>query len=181
MRVLGLDPGTRHAGWGVIDRVGTRIAHVAHGVVSPREKDSLAERLVVIFDQVTEIIAQTKPDAAAVENIFFAKDATAASKLGHARGVLFLACAKAGLPVFEYPPARVKLAVTGHGRSEKAQVAQMMRALLKLIEVPKADAADALAVALTHLQGTNSRAIPTPSNLSIKGHERIGRSRTSYT
>jgi len=180
MRVLGLDPGTRHTGWGVLDRTGTRITHAGHGVVSPSEKLPLASRLVVIFDAITEVLAQAKPDAAAVENIFFAKDATATAKLGHARGVLFLACAKAGLPVFEYPPARVKRTVTGHGRSEKSQVAQMIRTFLRLTEVPQADAADALAVALTHLQGMQSRVITATSVKSPKGHERIGRSRTSY-
>ncbi len=159
MRVIGLDPGTRHTGWGVLDRVGTRISHVDHGIISPRESDPLAKRLVVIFDGITEVLERTKPDAAAVESIFFAKDASAAAKLGHARGVLLLVCAQAGLPVFEYPPARVKRTVTGSGRSDKAQVAQMMRAILRLTEVPKADAADALAVSLTHLQSAQSRAI----------------------
>src|SRR6185503_12243123 len=94
------------------------------------------------------------PNCASVETLFFAKDATAAAKLGHARGVALLVCSRAGLPTFEYPPARVKRTVAGHGRAEKSQVAQMMRAILGLAVVPAADAADALALAVTHLQNT---------------------------
>jgi crossover junction endodeoxyribonuclease RuvC len=153
MRVLGLDPGTRHFGWGVVEKTGTRLLHVAHGVVSPPE-GPLGERLVFIDGALAKVIAANAPDMAAVESLFFHKDPQAAAKLGHARGVGLLACARAALQVFEYPPARVKRTVVGSGRAEKGQVAQMIRALLALREPPAADAADALAVAVTHLQRT---------------------------
>ena len=157
--ILGLDPGTRHFGWGVVRRVGTRLAHVAHGVLSVagRTEAPLGERLVAIEAALIDIVARHGPLEASIESLFFAKDASAAAKLGHARGVGLLVCARAGLAVFEYPPARVKRTVTGAGRADKAQVAHMIRVMLGLTTTPPADAADALAVAVTHLQG---RALP---------------------
>jgi crossover junction endodeoxyribonuclease RuvC len=149
--VLGIDPGTLHMGWGVVERRGTRLSHVAHGVISPPSRP-LAERLVFIEAELARVVAAHAPEAAAVEALFFHKDAQAAAKLGHARGVALLVCARAGLGVHEYAPARVKRTVTGRGAAEKAQVVQMIRALLTLSALPAADAADALAVAVTHLQ-----------------------------
>ena len=156
--VLGLDPGTRLFGWGVVRKNGTRLLHVAHGVIAVDEDLPLASRLVEIEKALVAVVAAHKPDEASVESLFFAKDAQAAAKLGHARGVALLVCARAGLASFEYPPARVKRTIAGTGRAEKAQVAQMVRVILGLAEVPKPDAADALAIALTHLQGRNLRA-----------------------
>jgi len=150
--VLGLDPGTRHFGWGVIRRQGVRVVHVAHGIAHTDEKVPLAMRLVTIERALVAVIAEHAPDEASVEAIFFAKDAQAAAKLGHARGVALLVCARAGLEVHEYPPARVKMAIAGNGRAEKSQVAQMVRVFLGMAAVVEADAADALAVALTHAQ-----------------------------
>jgi crossover junction endodeoxyribonuclease RuvC len=157
--ILGLDPGTRHFGWGVVRRVGTRLTHVAHGVVSVGGKETapLGERLVAIEIALIEVVAKYAPLEASIESLFFAKDASAAAKLGHARGVGLLVCARGGLAVFEYPPARVKRTVTGAGRADKAQVAHMIRVMLGLTTTPPADAADALAIAVTHLQG---RALP---------------------
>lgn len=152
MRVLGIDPGTRLMGWGVVERSGTRITHVAHGVIRAGEQLPLAERLVIIERELDAIVAAHSVHSASIESLFFHKDAQAAAKLGHARGVALLVCARAGLEVFEYPPARVKRSIAGNGRAEKAQVAQMVRAILRLPEVPQADAADALAISLTHLQ-----------------------------
>ena len=149
--VLGLDPGTRHFGWGLVERRGTRLTHIAHGIVHTDERTSIAERLVVIERALVEVLAAHGPDEASVESLFFAKDAQAAAKLGHARGVALLVCARAGLPVYEYAPALVKRAVAGSGRAEKTQVAQMVRVVLALPVVPAADAGDALAVAVTHL------------------------------
>jgi crossover junction endodeoxyribonuclease RuvC len=151
--VLGLDPGSRHFGWGVVRRVGTRLAHVAHGVLAVEGKGTLGERLVLIERGLVEVIAAHAPDEASIESLFFAKDAQAAAKLGHARGVGLLVCCRAELPAYEYAPARVKRTITGAGRADKAQVAQMVRVLLGLAAAPKADAADALAIAVTHLQG----------------------------
>lgn len=151
MRVIGIDPGTRHLGWGVLDQVGTKITHVAHGVVSPDEGLALGDRLVHLDEALEHLLDKFRPDAAAVEAIFYAKDAQAAAKLGHARGVILLRLARARLPIHEYPPARVKRAVTGKGAATKDQVALLITALLRLGTPPKHDAADALANAFTHL------------------------------
>ena len=151
--VLGLDPGTRNFGWGVVSKTGTRLVHVAHGVISVADEGTLGDRLVSIERQLLAVIAEHRPAEAGIESLFFAKDAQAAAKLGHARGVALLVCARAGLPFGEYPPARVKRTVAGAGRAEKSQVAQMIRVMLGLTIVPKPDAADALAIAVTHLQG----------------------------
>lgn len=162
MIVLGLDPGTRHFGWGVVRRTGTRLTHVAHGVVDTNQKEELASRLVAIEMELVDVVRQYQPTHASIESLFFAKDAQAAAKLGHARGVALLVCARAGLEAAEYAPARVKKTVAGGGRADKAQVAQMIRVLLGLTEIPRSDAADALAIAVTHLQGTRLHAPALP-------------------
>ena len=155
--VLGLDPGTRHFGWGVVRRLGTRLSHVAHGVVSVADEGPLGERLVAIESALADVLTRFMPGEASIESMFFAQNAQSAGKLGHARGVGLLVCARAGLAVYEYPPARVKLTVTGAGRADKSQVAHMIRIMLGLASSPPSDAADALAIAVTHLQG---RALP---------------------
>lgn len=161
-RVLGLDPGTLRFGWGIAEKLGTRLSHVAHGIVRMKDGLPLAERLVTLESELVSIIETWKPDEASMEALFFHKDPQAAAKLGHARGVAMLVCARAGLSVAEYPPARVKLTVAGSGRAEKSQVAQMMRVILHLVEAPKADGADALACAVTHLQSHQAlRGLPT--------------------
>jgi crossover junction endodeoxyribonuclease RuvC len=162
---LGLDPGTRHFGWGVIERRGTRLVHVAHGIVHTDEKQPIAMRLVTIERELVAVVEAHGPTLASVEALFYAKDPQAAAKLGHARGVALLVCARAGLPVHEYPPALVKRAVAGSGRAEKAQVAQMVRVVLGLSAAPPADAADALALAVTHLQHMQ---LPTPEARGMK-------------
>ena len=116
--VLGLDPGTRHFGWGVVERVGTRLVHLAHGTVHTDTSESIARRLVEIEAALDEVVRAHRPTAASVEALFFAKDAQAAAKLGHARGVALLVCARAGLAISEYPPARVKRTVAASGRAE---------------------------------------------------------------
>ena len=151
MRVLGIDPGTRHLGWGVLSRHGSRIEHVAHGVIDTDIKQSLADRLVEIDDALIKVIEAHAPDVGAVEGLFFAKDAQSAAKLGHARGVVLLRLCRAGLVVHEYAPAKVKRAVVGRGAADKNQVAMVMTAVLRLASPPRPDAADALAIALTHL------------------------------
>ena len=153
MIVLGLDPGTRRFGWGVVRRDGTRLTHVAHGVIAMKDAP-LAERLVEIERALADVIRAHAPAQAAVEGMFFHKDAQAAAKLGHARGVALLVCGRAELQVFEYAPARVKRTVAAHGQAQKAQVAQMVRVILRLPAAPASDAADALAIAITHLQGS---------------------------
>lgn len=150
MIVLGIDPGTRHFGWGLVRRVGTRTTHLAHGVIDVETSASLAERLCVIEAELQAVVEGNRPDAAAVESIFFGKDASAAAKLGHARGVALLVLARAGLPVAEYEPSRVKRAIVGNGRADKRQMTMVVTALLRLESPPRADAADALAIAVMH-------------------------------
>lgn len=158
MRVLGIDPGTRHLGWGVLDRVGTRISHVAHGVIHTDLDGSLAEKLVEIDTALERVIAEQAPDVAAVEGLFFAKNAQSAAKLGHARGVILLRLARAGLAIHEYAPALVKRTVAGRGAADKGQVAMVVTAVLGLTALPPPDAADALAIAMTHLAAASHTA-----------------------
>jgi crossover junction endodeoxyribonuclease RuvC len=152
MIVIGIDPGTRHLGWGVLRGEGNRITHLAHGVIDPPPNDSLADRLVHIDRELMAVLAQFQPSVGSVESLFFHKDAQAAAKLGHARGVVLLNLARAGLEVVEYPPARVKSTVAGNGRAEKQQIVRMVRMLLCLDTSLREDAADALAIALTYLR-----------------------------
>jgi crossover junction endodeoxyribonuclease RuvC len=150
MRVLGLDPGLRHTGWGVIDVAGNRLCHVADGVVSAPIDLPLAERLVALFRQVGEVIARFAPDEAAVEETFVNKNPASTLKLGVARGVVLLAPAERGLRVIEYSTNLVKKSVVGAGHAEKAQIQLMVRRLLPGSAAASADAADALAVAICH-------------------------------
>ena len=159
MLVLGVDPGTRHLGWGVVDVSGTRLTHVAHGVIDTDEKAQLGARLLHIDDALRVVLDTHRPTEAGVESIFFAKDASAAAKLGHARGVVLLALQRAGIGIFEYPPATVKRSVAGGGHAEKSQVALMVRAILRLKDLPRSDAADALAIAITHVNAAPTRRI----------------------
>ena len=152
MLVLGIDPGTRHLGWGLVRRAGSRLETLAFGVISPSPSLSLAERLVVIEAELVEILTRYRPDVAAVESLFFHKDPQAAAKLGHARGVILLCVMRAKVQLFEYAPAKVKRVIAGGGAADKRQVALMMQALLGLSELPRADATDALALAVTHLR-----------------------------
>jgi crossover junction endodeoxyribonuclease RuvC len=159
IRVIGIDPGTRHLGWGVLTRTGTKIEHVAHGVIDTDLDGSLADRLVEIDTELERVIREHAPDVGAVETIFFSKNANSAAKLGHARGVILLRLARAGMPIHEYAPTLVKRSVAGKGAADKKQVAMVMTAILRLPTPPRSDAADALAVALTHLHAANFQAM----------------------
>lgn len=152
MLVLGIDPGTRLLGWGLVSRHGQRLSHVGHGVLKLDAKAPLPERLHQIELGLVEVIERYRPEAASVESLFFHKDPQAAAKLGHARGVVLLTLTRESIPIFEYAPARVKRTVVGGGQAGKDQVAQMVRALLGLPAAPPSDAADALAIAVTHLR-----------------------------
>jgi crossover junction endodeoxyribonuclease RuvC len=151
MRVLGIDPGTRHLGWGVLGQIGTKIEHVAHGVIDVDLAGTLAERLLEIDVALAAVIEEHRPAVGAVESLFFAKNAQSAAKLGHARGVVLLRLAREKMPIREYAPALVKRTIVGKGAADKQQVVLVMTAILRLSIAPRADAADALAVALTHL------------------------------
>lgn len=152
MLVLGIDPGTRNLGWGLVRAEGNRLLHVDHGVLRVKESLPLAARLVQLEAGLVELLTAHQPSVGSVESLFFHKDAQAASKLGHARGVVLLVLQRAGIELAEYAPARVKQTLTGGGRAEKSQVAHMIKMLLNLHELPAADAADALALAVTHLR-----------------------------
>jgi len=150
MRVLGLDPGLRHTGWGVIDVAGNRLSHVADGVVHAPTQLPLAERLVALFRQLSTVLDQFRPDEAAVEESFVSRNANSTLRLGVARGVVLLAPAERGVPVAEYSANLIKKSVVGAGHAEKAQVQLMVRHLLPGCAIAAADAADALAVAICH-------------------------------
>ncbi len=150
--MLGIDPGTRNLGWGIVRGEGNRLTHVAHGVLRVKETLPLSTRLVQLEAGLVEVLQSHQPLVGSVESLFFHKDAQAASKLGHARGVVLLVLERAGIQLAEYAPARVKQTLTGGGRAEKTQVAHMVKMLLNLEELPAADAADALALAVTHLR-----------------------------
>ncbi|MFO1082620.1 MAG: crossover junction endodeoxyribonuclease RuvC [Reyranellaceae bacterium] len=149
MRLIGLDPGLRLTGWGVIDVEGNRLRHVAHGVVSVAADATLAERLHRLFEGVAAVIEAQRPCEAAVEETFVNVNPGSTLKLGQARGVVMLAPARAGLPVYEYAANLVKKSVTGVGHADKRQVAMMIGRLLPGIDATS-DAADALAVAVCH-------------------------------
>lgn len=150
MRILGIDPGTRCTGYGILQQQGNRLLHIDNGVIQTRSSQPLAERLHIIHRELSRVIRCYAPQAVAVEQIFLAKNALSALKLGHARGVAILACTMAELPVFEYSALQVKSAVVGYGKADKGQVQHMVRILMALPEIAQEDASDALAVAICH-------------------------------
>lgn len=151
VKILGIDPGIGRTGWGIVEARGAKLEVRSYGCIETDKSLSLEKRLSVLFDRLLEILEKEKPEEAAVEELFFSKNVKTAMSVGHARGVALLSLAKAKLPVFEYSPSEVKLAVTGYGSAEKRQVEKMMMLTLKLSQKPKIDdTSDALAVALTH-------------------------------
>ena len=154
LRILGIDPGSRATGYGVITKKANRLYYVTCGVIRLGDKYVFNDRLKVIFDGLCEVIESHKPSVAAVEDVFVAANPRTALKLGHARGAAVLAALQNGLRVYDYTPRMVKQAVVGYGNADKQQVQQMVRVLLQLSAPPSSDAADALAVALTHANQT---------------------------
>jgi crossover junction endodeoxyribonuclease RuvC len=151
MRILGIDPGTAILGFGVIEASKGKATLVDAGVIRTPPKQADAIRLQTIFEELTSIIAETKPTAMSVEKLFFAQNVTTAMTVSQARGVVLLAGQQAGLTVHEYTPLQIKQALTGYGRAEKKQIQEMVRVILQLKEIPKPDdCADALAAAITH-------------------------------
>lgn len=151
MRILGIDPGTQYLGAGIVEREGNRVRHVAHALLTPRDFETLPDKLAYLFDGLGEIIAAYRPNAVSVETVFHGKNARSAIVLAHARGAALLAAAKADLPVFEYAPSQVKRAVGASGSAPKEVVTRLVCALLRLDRIERADCADALAIALCHL------------------------------
>ncbi|SLN32806.1 Crossover junction endodeoxyribonuclease RuvC [Aquimixticola soesokkakensis] len=150
MRVLGIDPGLRNMGWGIIDVTGPRISHVANGICHSDATQDLAQRLLSLFDQLSDVLHRFAPDCAAVEQTFVNKDAVATLKLGQARAVALLVPAQAGLPIGEYAPNAVKKAVVGVGHAAKQQVEHMIKLQLPNVTLNGPDAVDALAIAICH-------------------------------
>ncbi len=158
MRIIGIDPGTATTGFGVIDYTLAQTTCVTAGVITTPAGQPMPERLITIHTELAQIIAETKPDTAAVELLYFATNVTTAMTVGQARGVILLTLAEAGLVTAEYTPMQIKQAVTGYGGAKKPQIQEMVRVLLKLSTIPKPDdAADALAIAITH---ANQAGIP---------------------
>ncbi len=149
MRIIGIDPGLQRTGWGVIEIVGNKLTHIAHGVVATAPKAAMADRLAMIFGELTKLVHLWKPDEAAIEETFVNKNAASSLKLGQARGAAMVAPSTLGLSVAEYPATLVKKSVVGTGHAEKEQVQAMIKALLLGVEA-SSDAADALAVAICH-------------------------------
>ncbi|MFN3943448.1 MAG: crossover junction endodeoxyribonuclease RuvC [Allosphingosinicella sp.] len=165
MIILGLDPGLGCTGWGVIAASGNRLSHVANGQVRTDAKAALADRLVALHDALADLLLAHRPDAAAVEEVFVNDNPQSTLKLGQARGVILLAAARSGIAVGEYAPRLVKKAVVGTGGAAKTQVHAMVQRLLPGVRITGADAADALAVAITHAHHlASARAFSTPAS-----------------
>lgn len=159
MRILGIDPGSRYTGWGVVETAGSRHVHVGHGRIDAT-RGEMPQRLLTILTGLAEAIREHRPDEVALEEVFVNKNVMSALVLGQARGTAICAVAQAGLPLAEYAATQVKLALVGNGRAEKLQVQHMVKVLLALRVALPVDASDALAVALTHahVRGTTARA-----------------------
>ena len=156
MIILGVDPGTWHTGVGIIEASGNRYALKYTEVISMHQSAALQVRLSVIHKRLVEIIREYQPQVLALESVFFGKDVKAMVKIGEARACAMLAASEGGVEVYEYPPARVKQAVSGNGRATKSQIQHMIQRLLNLSELPPPDGADALALAICHLHSCRS-------------------------
>lgn len=155
VRILGIDPGTATTGFGVIDVEAGKLTFVDAGVISTPAGEAMELRLATIYDELGQLVREHKPDQIAIELLYFATNVTTAISVGQARGVVMLVAAQAKLPIAEYTPLQVKQAVTGYGKADKKQIQEMVKTLLKLSAVPKPDdAADALAIAITHSSQT---------------------------
>lgn len=155
MIFLGIDPGTAITGYGLVREEASVLQAVAYGVITTPSDWDLPQRLVTLHRELSDLIALHRPTSAAVEQLFFSRNARTAFAVGQARGVVLLALAQAGIPIFEYTPLEVKQTITGYGRADKKQIQEMIRVLLGLENVPKPDdAADALAIAICHLHSS---------------------------
>ncbi len=151
MRILGIDPGSRTLGWGIVESAGSKYQGVAYGTIKSNPNDQFAKRLLKIHDDLTAVIEQFKPGVLSIEEAFYAQNVKVALKLGQVRGVVLLLGKKTGMDIAEYSPRLIKKTVVGYGAAEKSQVQEMVRILLKLEKLPEPhDAADALAIAICH-------------------------------
>ena len=151
MRILGIDPGYAILGWGILDMIGNKFSVVDYGAITTEAGLEMAERLDILYVELTKLIRKYQPEEAAIEELFFNSNAKTAINVGQARGVVLLACKRNGLEISEYTPLQIKQALVGYGRAEKKQIQQMVKAILNLKEVPKPDdTADAVAAAICH-------------------------------
>jgi crossover junction endodeoxyribonuclease RuvC len=158
VRIIGVDPGTAITGWGIVTGDGNELRMVASGVITTAAGTPLPQRLQIIYRELTQLVEEWQPDAAAIEELFFSKNAKTALAVGHGRGAAMLALANAGLTIAEYKPLEVKQALTGHGGADKHQMQHMVKLLLDLQDIPRPDdAADALAVAICHIHSARLR------------------------
>ena len=154
LRVLGIDPGIHITGYGVIEKQKSGLKYVMHGEIRMAKGLPLSSRLSMIYDNLLEVIDQSSPDAIAVEDVFYGKNIKSLIRQGETRGVVILAGSHKQIPVYEYTPLEVKKAVVGYGRAEKNQIQNMAKAILRLSDLPPADAADALAIAICHINSS---------------------------
>jgi crossover junction endodeoxyribonuclease RuvC len=161
IRILGIDPGLRVTGWGMVAIEGARLSHIAHGVITPKDTLPFSERLLFLFEAVTQVIETHSPHEAAIEETFMTANGSSTLKLGHARAAAMIAPARAGLLVAEYAAKVVKKSVVGTGAADKTQVAFMIQRLLPTAGPTTSDAADALAVAIAHAHARKVRAYGT--------------------
>jgi crossover junction endodeoxyribonuclease RuvC len=159
LRVLGIDPGIHITGYAVVEKQKSSLKHVMHGEIKMARGSSLSSRLSIIYDNLLVIINQSSPDAIAVEDVFYGKNIKSLIRQGETRGVVILAGALRRIPVYEYSPLEVKKAVVGYGRAEKHQIQNMVKAILNLSDLPPADGADALAIAICHLNSLKAVSI----------------------
>jgi len=174
--IFGIDPGSDRTGYGCVDTDGSRHRLVTCGAIRTKASATFPEKLLVIHSRLSTLLAECRPDAVAIENVFVAVNVRSALKLGHARGVAMLAAVETGVPVAEYTPAEIKRAVVGYGRADKAQVQHMIKLILGLAAVPSPhDAADALAVAVCHIHSQ-----PRPRVARAVAAPRAGKAATSW-
>jgi crossover junction endodeoxyribonuclease RuvC len=155
LKILGIDPGSKVTGYGIVERGRHELKAVIYGDIRPNKQLSLSARLANIYDCLIEVVEQIVPDAIAIEDVFYGKNIKSLIKQGEVRGVTILVGAKKSIPIFEYTPLEVKKAVVGYGRAEKGQVQKMVKAILNLSELPTEDASDALAIAICHANSSN--------------------------
>ena len=175
--ILGIDPGSRVTGYGIIEAKGNRQHYVTSGCIRTTDRDNLPERLDVIYQGVTQIISEFKPAELAIERIFMARSAESALKLGQARGVAIVAAVGLGLPVSEYEARKIKQAIAGSGAATKSQIQHMVSTLLNLSSKPQADAADALAIAICHANTKINLARMTSNGSKVVNADRFRRGR----
>lgn len=173
MRIFGVDPGSHRTGYGCIETRDSRHHVIACGALTAPQRATLPEKLLTIHRGLTQLLAQHRPEAVAIEDLFYAKNARSALVLGHVRGVLMLAASEAGVPISEYSPTEVKLAVVGYGRAEKRQVQQMVTLLLGMSTAPSPlDVSDALAVAVCHSHSIGPTSEPGPGAPAVRSWRR---------